>query len=163
MKQRVLKAIVCVMLIFAVVILPTCALAGSTAYVYKLNQGGVNFRGLKSDGTYYVKSLMKKGTKVLYAGSKRDQMYKVYTASGSSGYIYKGYLSAYGAIPKNRVGVITKSTKTYRKGSKTMYKNGSISKGSIVLVYAYNSNWAKCKTMSGKTIYLPRNTIQRAF
>lgn len=163
MKRRMLKTVVCMMLIFAAVILPTCALAGSTAYVLKLNKDGVNFRGLNSDGTYYVMGLAKKGTRFLYAGSKRDQMLKVYTSSGVSGYIYKGYLSSYGAIPKNRVGVVTRNTKTYKKGSSSMRKNGNISAGSIVLVYAYNSNWAKCKTLSGKTIYLPRNTIKRKF
>lgn len=163
MKRRLLKTILCLTLILSMVMMPMCASAASTAYILKVNKSNVNFRGLNSDGTYYIKHLIGKGTRVLYAGTRNDQMCKVYTSSGEVGYIYKSYLSSYGAIPKNRVGIITKSTKTYKKSGSSLKKNGTLSKGSYVLVYAYNSNWAKCKTMAGKTVYLPRSVIKKAF
>lgn len=162
MKRRLLKAIVCLTLIFAVVILPTCAMAGSTAYIYKLAYGNVNFRGKNTDGSWYVKKLLKSGTKVLYWGEKSGQMYKVYTTSGDTGYVFKDYLSPYGAIKKNRIGVVKSGgTTAYKLSGSKLKKNGSLKAGTMLLVYAYNSGWAKCKKVSGTTVYVKTSALKK--
>ena len=162
MKRKLFKVVVCLTLIFSMVIAPICASAGSTAYILKVNASWVHLRD-KSGSDSKILASLKRGTKVLYWGKMDHQMCKVYTASGKTGYIYKDYLSNYGAVKKSQIGITTKDTPVYKLSGGKLKKNGTAKKGTMVLVYGYNSSWVRCKSVSGKTGYIPRSAIKKAF
>lgn len=162
MKRRLFKIVICMTLIFSLVIVPMCASASSTAYILKVNVKNAYLRD-KSGANSKVLARLSKGTKVLFWGSMSNAMCKVYTSTGKTGYIYKDFLSTYGAIKKSQIGIVTSNTPIYKQSGSSLKKNGTASAGTMVLVYAYNDSWVRCKSVTGKTGYIPRSAIKKAF
>lgn len=163
MKRKSLKAVLCSLLVIAMLVAPVSGLASSKlALILKVKGDYVRMREGAGAGDRVIGRL-RKGTKVLYWGSHEDEMYKVCTSNGTIGYIYKGYLSTYGAMKKSQVYVTTGSTKLYKRSGGSLKRNGSLSKGKYVVVYKAAGGWALIKTMSGKSAYCQTRTLKKAF
>ena len=162
MKRSFLKGLVCLVLVLSMAIAPICASAASTAYILKVNAKNVRLHDRPGTDSNVI-ALLKRGTKVLYWGKISNQMCKVFTSSGKTGYVWKQYLSSYGAIKKSQIGITTKDTPVYKLSHGKLKKSGTTKKGTMVMVYGYNSSWVRCKSVSGKTGYIPRSAIKRAF
>ena len=162
MKRRLFKIVLCLTLIAAMVIAPMCASASSTAYIYKVNVKNAYLRS-KSGSNSTVIAKLPRGSKVLYWGSKSGSMYKVYTTSGKTGYIYKDFLSQYGAVNKSQIGVLKVDAPVYKQSGSKLKRNGTAKAGTMVMVYAYNDDWVRCKSVTGKTGYIPRVAVKKAF
>lgn len=163
MKRKVLKSVLCSLLAIAMLMAPMSALASTkTALILKVNADWVRMRDGSDVGDDVITRL-RKGTKVLYWGVHDDEMYKVLTSSGKTGYIYKGYLSTYGAMKLNQVYITTGSTKLYKRSGSSLKGNGTLAKGKYVVVYKTSGGWAYIKTMSGKSAYCQTATLKRAF
>ena len=163
MKRKVLKSVICSLLIVATLLAPMSAFASTKlARIMKVEGDWVRLReGPNADDEMVAR--LRKGTKLLYWGEHDDEMYKVVTRDGKVGYIYKGYLSTYGAMKKSQVYVATDTVKLYKRADGTLKSNGSVEKGKFVVVYKTYGNWAYIKTMSGKGAYCPTNDLKRAF
>lgn len=159
MKRNVMKAVLCFMMILAMLMAPMTASAASVARIMKTNTDWVRMR---SASGAQITSL-REGTKVLYWGSKNDDMYKVMLSNGVTGYVYKNYLSTYGAMRLDSVYITTASTPTYNRSGSTLKKSGTLSKGRYVMVYKTSGNWAYVKTMGGKGTFVPKATLQKVF
>ena len=159
MKRFTWKKIVCALLITATLMAPVSASASSVARIMKVSADWARMRSI--DGEEVAR--LRKGTKVLYWGAKEDQMLKVMTSNGKTGYVYKDYLSLYGAMKKSAVHVTTKSTKMYKASGSSLKRNGTLSKGKYVVVYKTSGDWAFIKTMSGKSAYVKKANLKKAF
>lgn len=159
MKRITWKKIVCALLITATLMAPVSASAASIARIMKVSTDWARLRD--SEGEQVAR--LRKGTKVLYWGSKEGQMLKVMTSSGKSGYIYQEYLSTYGAMKKNAIYVTTKSTKMYKASGSSLKRSGTLGKGKYVVVFKTSGDWAYIKTMSGKGAYVKKANLKKAF
>lgn len=163
MKRNLLKSVLCSLLVVVLLAAPVSGLASSSlALIMKVNGDWVRMRESADEGSE-VLARLRKGTKVLYWGEREDEMYKVRTSGGSVGYIYKGYLSTYGAMKKSQVYVTTGTTKLYKRSGSSLKSNGTLAKGKYVVVYKTSGNWAYIKTMTGKSAYCQKSTLKKAF
>ena len=162
MKKRVLWMAVCLVLILSTVIAPLSASAASgTAKILKVNTNA-NLRD--PDDYQHVLSYMKSGTKVLWTGKtskKNKAFYLVTTTSGLTGYVFRDYLSEYGAVNLNQLYKTRSEAKIYKKPSTSSHKVTSVGKGRFVLVYGTSSGWAYVKTTSGKGGYMKLSSLKK--
>ena len=159
MKRNVMKSVLCLMMILAMLMAPLSASAASVARIMKTNTDWVR---LRTAGGAQITSL-RKGTKVLYWGSKNDDMYKVMLSNGVTGYIYKYYLSTYGAMQLDSVYITTTATPAYNRSGSTLKRSGTLAKGKYVMVYKTSGNWAYVKTMNGKGAFVPKGALAKVF
>ncbi len=163
MKRKVLKSVLCLLLIVSTLLAPMSALASSNlARIMKVEGDWVRLREGPNgnDGTV---ARLRKGTKLLYWGEHDDEMCKVVTRDGKVGYIYKGYLSTYGAMKKSQIYIATDDVKLYKRSGGSLKSNGSVKRGKFVVVYKTYGGWAYIKTMSGKGAYCQMDDLKRVF
>lgn len=151
MRQKLLKPIVCMLLAIMTVVMPLSASAASLVHIVKVNVTDARLRAETGDGSI-VKTLSK-GTKLLYMGEKKGRFCKVLTGKGLTGYVYQDFLSDYGTVKKSMLYYTEKSTPIYKKSGKSLKRNGSLAKNTLVLVYKTNDSWAYVKSMNGKSGY----------
>ena len=143
MKRKVLLMVMCILLACSTVIAPLSACA-STARILKVNTNA-NLRD--PDDVTHVLTFLKKGTKVLWMGKSKKSMYLVATTDGYTGYIFKDYLSSYGAVSSKSIYKTTTSAKLYKKPSTSASKVTTVHSNRYVLVYAAQNGWAYVKTV----------------
>ena len=158
MKRRILMVALCMMLIVSTVLAPVSASA-STVKIMKVNVEGARMR--KGSGLFINKPSLKKGERVFYAGKQYKAFYYVCTASGRKGYVYKRYLSSYGAVNSKQIFYTTGKTKIYKKPNSKSSRIGSIAKHRYIIVYEIRGNWAYIKTMSGKGGFVKISSLKR--
>ena len=159
MKRNVMKSFICFVMILAMLMAPMTASAASIARIMKVNTDWVRMRS--SNGAQVAS--LRKGTKVLYWGSRIDEMYKVMLSNGKTGYIYKDYLSTYGAMNLNSIYVTTATTQLYNRSGSSLKKSGKLASGKYVMIYKTSGDWAYIKTMSGKGAFVQKGTLKKAF
>lgn len=162
MKRNVWRSIVCGLMLVVMLATSMPASAASVARIMKVNGDYVRMHNVSDEGSV-VTSRLRKGTKVLYWGEKKDSMYKVLTSDGKTGYVYKDYLSTYGAMSLSKVYVTTATTQLYKKSGSSIKKNGTLAKGKYVMVMKTSGSWVQAKTMAGKTVYMKNTTLKKAF
>ena len=160
--KRVLKSVICSLLIVVMLASAMPGYAASVARIMKVNGDYVRLRESADEGSDVIARL-RKGTKVLYWGVKDDAMYKVMTSTGKTGYVYGAYLSTYGAMKLSSVYITTARTQMYRNANGSLKKNGTLAKGKYVMVYKTANGWAFIKTMTGKGAYVKTSTLKKAF
>ena len=167
MKRKLLKSILCSLLIITLVVAPISALASSkTAYILKVTGSDkVNVRSGSSvkGGDSGIIGTVKPGTRVLYWGVKSGQMLKVMGANGQTGYIYQGNLKSYGAVKRSQVYLTKSATTTYKKSGSTLKKKGTVSANYPVVVYKVIGGYAQAKNISGTTVYIKTSALKKAF
>ena len=167
MKRKLLKSLLCSLLILAFVSAPISALAASkTAYILKVTgsdkvnvRSGSSVKGGDSD----IIGTVKPGTRVLYWGEKSGQMMKIMGANGQTGYIYQGNLKSYGAVKSSQVYLTKSATTIYKKSGSTLKKKGTVSANYPVFVYKVVAGYAQVKNISGTTAYIKTSALKKAF
>lgn len=157
LKRRLLAALLGLVLLISVFAVP--ASATSVVKVMKVNVHGARLRS--GPGNYPVIKSLKKGTKVLYTGTHVNAFYKVRTSGGKVGYIYKKFLSSYGAATSKQVYVTNKKTTMRRKNTTKSRAVKKLKKNTLVLVYEVRGNWAYVKTLSGKGGYVKVSALSK--
>ena len=160
MRRNWIKLLVCAALIATFALAPVSALAKGTAKILIVSRDDARLRS-RSD-INHVLTTLKKGTRVVYAGKRDGQMYLVRTAKGQVGYIYKMFLSAYGAAASNRVYKVSKKAPVYKNQHGHPKKIGSLSAGTTVIVYEVRGGWAYVKTLKGKSCYIKTAYLKQA-
>lgn len=149
----------CMMLLASFVIAPVSASA-KVVKIMKVNVKGARLRSGPGASSIKKPSL-KKGEKVFYSGKQVHAFCYVRTASGRTGYVYKPYLSSYGAVNSKQVYYAKKATTMYKKARKSSRRVGRLSKKQHVLVYETRGNWAYIKTLSGKGGFVKFSNLRR--
>lgn len=161
MKRNFMKSVLCLVLILVLVTAPLCAFASTkTAKILKVN---VDKARLRTGPSGAIIATLNKGTKLLYLNSNSGAYCKVCTKNGTVGYIYKDFLSSYGAVRADNIYITTSSTTMYRRSGNSLRKSSTLNSGQFLLVSQTNGNWARVKTVAGKTGYVKLNTIRKAF
>lgn len=160
MKRNYLAKILCLSLILMLGIMPvSSAYAASRAYILRVNTNYVHVRD--EDGN--IISNARKGTRVLYWGESIGSMCKVVSSSGAIGYIYKDYLSSYGAVNKKQIGIVTAKAPMYKRSGNSLKKAGTAKAGTVVLVYQVNGSWAYVKNFNGTGAYVRTSYLKQVF
>lgn len=162
MKRNILKSIVCGLMLVVLLATAMPASAASVAKIMKVNADYARMHNISDSGNV-VTSRLRKGTKVLYWGEKKDAMYKVLTSDGKTGYVYGEYLTTYGAMSLKKVYVTTASTQTYKKSGNSLKKSSKLAKGKYVMIMKTSGDWVQAKTMAGKTVYMKKDNLKKAF
>ena len=162
MKRKAMRILICMVLAVLTVLAPlSSASASSYVYIMKVNVSDARLR--EGPGDTDVVAKLRRGSKVLYWGSRSGSFYEVSTTDGETGYIYKDFLSAYGTVKKSMLYVTEERTTLYKNSNGSMRRSGSISADELVLVYAKNGSWAKIRTTSGKSGYCKLSALDDLF
>ena len=159
MNKRILMLALCLVLIASTVLGPVSAMASSNSKIMIVNVDGARLRG-GAKLTRIITSL-KKGTRVLLTSKHVGSMYYVKAENGKKGYVYKRYLSAYGAAPSNKIYSVTTRTSLYKRASTHASRVTRLSKGTTLIVYETKGSWAYVRTLSGKAGYVKRSCLKR--
>ncbi|MBQ4089823.1 MAG: SH3 domain-containing protein [Clostridia bacterium] len=155
--KRFLVALLAVMLTMTAV-LPSVSSAYAASkkkvvYILNIDNDGVRVRSTPGGGDNVMTSL-KKGTKLFYLG-KSGSWYKVCSEYGlTSGYVYKGYASYYGAVALDSIFQCDGRTRVYSRPSTTSRRVTTLKDDQFVIVYAVSGDWAYVHTISGKKGYV---------
>ena len=161
MKRNLWKSILCIALILVLTLAPLSALAASrTAKILKVN---VDKARMRESATGEIITTLNKGTTVLYLNRTDGAYCKVCTTDGTTGYVYKSFLSNYGAVRADQVYVTKASTTLYRRSGNSLRKSSTVKEGVYMLVYKTNGSWAQVKSMTGKSGYMKLSSLKKVF
>ena len=110
---------------------------------------------------YEVVGKLAKGERVFYLNETSGAFCKVCTSRGQVGYIYRGFLQAYGAARMDQVYYATKDkVKVYKTpGGKGI---GYLAKNEHVMIYKTSNGWGLVKNLKGNTGYVQMSNMSRA-
>ena len=143
--KRILAVLLLVMLLAAAV--PATSLAAgavsngdSKVYHVKTNGGNLHLRAKPNDSSAILASLPN-GTALIYKG-KSGNWYKVRTANGMTGYVFKKYTGNYAKadVDTRESGLNVRSSRSAKGTKNILYSIPHGTKG--VTVYKINGNWA---------------------
>ena len=161
MKRNLWKSILCIALILVLTLAPLSALAASrTAKILKVN---VDKARMRESATGEIITTLNKGTKVLYLNRTDGAYCKVCTTDGTTGYVYKSFLSNYGAVRADQVYVTKASTTLYRRSGNSLRKSSTVKEDVYMLVYKTNGSWTQVKSMTGKSGYVRLSALSKVF
>lgn len=160
--KRFLVVLLAVMLTMTAV-LPSVSTASAASkkkvvYILNIDNDGVRVRSTPNGGDNVMTSLSK-GTKLFYLG-KSGSYYKVCSEYGlTSGYVYKGYTSYYGAVSLDSIYQCDGRTKVYSRPSTSSKRITTLKDDQFVIVYAVSGQWAYVHTISGKKGYVKASQL----
>ena len=161
MKRNLWRSILCLSQILVLVLAPMSGVAATkTAKILKIN---VDQARMRTGASGEIITTLARGTKVLYLNRTDGAYCKVCTTNGTTGYVYKGFLSSYGSVRADQVYVTTGSTTLYKLSGNSLRKSSTLKSGTYMLVYKTNGNWAYVKSMSGKSGYVKLSSIRKVF
>ena len=128
--------------------------------IMKVNVQGARLRS--GPGAYSWSSpSLKKGQKVLYGGKQKNAFCYVCTTGGRKGWVYKPFLSSYGAVNKKQVYRVTKSGNLYKKKNTHSGHAASVKKNEYVFMYSVAGSWAYVKKTNGKGGYIKTSRLKK--
>lgn len=162
MKRRIISFLLCLMLAASMLIVPTTAFAdGKVVPLLKVTVDGARVREGPSS-KYDVITSVKKGGRVFYLGKTRTSFCYVRTATGEVGWMYRGYLKAYGAVNMDQVYACkSKSAPVYKRKGKGLKRIGTLYKNQHVIVYEVRGKWAYIKSLTGKSGYIKKSALKK--
>ena len=161
MKRNLWRSILCLLLILVLVLAPMSGVAATkTAKILKIN---VDQARMRTGASGEIITTLARGTKVLYLNRTDGAFCKVCTTDGTTGYVYKGFLSSYGSVRADQVYVTKGSTTLYKLSGNSLRKSSTLKGGVYVLVYKSNGNWAYVKSMTGRSGYVRLSALSRVF
>lgn len=166
MVKKILKTLLCMMLVL-VCAAPAClpsASAAKATKILRVNANGVRLHySAEGLGTENMILSLPKNTKVMYLGMPNKSWVRVALHNGLKGYIYKGYLSEYGAVAtKDVYKVDEKRLTTYKLVKGKLKKSSStLAKNSIVFVRDTKGPYAKILTLKGKWTYVKTKGLEK--
>ncbi len=167
MKRRTAMMALCLVLILSMLIAPMGASAASknkkqVVRILKVTVDGARLRKGPSSAYDIITSIKKDG-KVFYWGKTTNSFSYVRTSTGQVGYMYKGFLKAYGAANRNQVYYCkVKSAQLYKRSGKSLKKAGKLTKYQHVIVYEVRGSWAYIKTLDGAGRYIKKSVLAKA-
>ena len=134
------------MLLASTLLAPVSAsAAGGVIQIARVTADGARLRAA-TEGKPVITNL-RRGERVFYLNKMIGSMCYVCTSRGQRGYVYKGYLTAYGAVQASQIYYSTTTTAAYNTSGKRI---GTLGRHHFVIVYETRGNWAYVKTMSGR-------------
>lgn len=161
MKRTVILMLALVLALSTV--LPSVGFAASSKknkviYVVNIDNNGVRAREQPHGGDNVITTL-KKGTKLFYLGQS-GSYYKVCSEySPRAGYVYKGYVSYYGAVAYDSIFKCDGKTYVYSRPSTSSRRTATLKDNQFVIVRAVSGKWAYVFTISGIKGYVRTSNL----
>ena len=164
-NRKFLRMTMCLLLVATMLFAHMSASAASSkkvVQILKVTADGARVReGPSSD--YDVITSVREGDTVFYLNKNKAAFCYVRTSKGQIGYMYKGFLKAYGAARLDQIYYCTDSNvRVYRRASTGASRVTTLSKYQHVLVYQTRGNWAYIKTMTGKGGFVKLSSLKSA-
>ena len=159
-----LVAVTCLVLIATMVIAPFSASAASkkVVYILKITVDGARLRKGPSSA-YDVITSLPKDSRVFYLNKMQGAFAYVYTENGQKGFVYKGFLKAYGAAELDQVYYSTgDGVRVYKRANTGADRVTTLDKYQHVVVYQTKGNWAYVKTLRGKGGFVQVSNLKKA-
>ena len=150
MIKRMLRMALCLALILSL-LLPANAFAAKarTISLVKVTGDYVRVHSLPSGTEGEIIGKLRAGTKLFYLDNVGGWI-QVCSSRGVSGYIYKTYLSYYGAARLDNIYYVQSSSlKMYSKPSTSSSKTGTLSQDELVILYQASGRWGYVRTPNG--------------
>ena len=164
MKKNIFRSLICVVLVLVLTIsayVPVAS-AASASKILRVNADHVRLHYTAAgQGDTNMITLLRKGTRVLYLGTSHKVWVHVRTEKGLEGYIYKDYLSAYGAVSTKSLYVVKSKATAYKRSNGKYKKTTSLSAGTIVSVKSTRGNYAYVQTMTGRKVYIKKSVLTK--
>lgn len=162
MKRRVISVLAVVVLVVSMLAMPMSASAATKVKILKVTADGARVRKGPAS-TYDVVTSVKKGGKVFYLGKTKNSFAYVRTSSGTTGFMYNGFLKSYGTCYKSQIYYSKKSkVPVYKKASTSSKRVTKLSKKQHVIVYQVKGSWAYIKTLGGTGGYVKKSNLKKA-
>lgn len=145
--RRTVVALFVLALTFTAYASPALAKVGQT---YASRVGGLRVHS-KASGSSEVVGKLARGEKVIHRGTSKG-WWRIETASGATGYVYRTYLKAVGQTwKKNAYYKVYKTSKaTVRQGPRAQAaKAGTLKRGTTVQLVGKQGNWGQVKLSNG--------------
>ena len=162
--KKWMKLVLCTVLAMLFVLAPMEAMA-QTVKIYRVNADLVRVHSTAAQGLENVIGKLRLGTKVFYLGHGKGGAagwWRVRSDHGLTGYVYKTYLSYYGATTVSKVYQATGSAYVYKKASTKAGRVATLTRNEHVIVYATKGNWAAIATLSGKQGFVKKSVLKKA-
>lgn len=163
--KKFMKTLLCLVLalVCATSAMLPSASAAKVTKILRVNTNGVRLHyTAEGRGEENMIFSMKKGTKAMYLGMKNKSWAKVVLNNGMEGYVYKSYLSEYGAVATKAVYQVEEKTPTYKLSGKKLKRTGSsLAKGTIVIVRDTKNGYAYVMTLNGKKTYVKTSALDK--
>lgn len=165
LKRKFFRVLACLLAMLTLAATPLAVMptaeAASTMKIVKVNVQGARLReGPSSE--YDIITSLDKGEKVFYSGKTKNAFSYVCTADGKVGFVYKGYLSAYGTVRTAQVYYTTGNGVRMYKKPRTSASRVATLKQQYVIVYQKAGNWAQVRTLEGKSGYIQLSKLKKA-
>ena len=156
-------SVLLVVMLMTMTVLPTVASAATkkkVVYIVNVDNNGVRCRSTPRGGsTNNVITSLNKGTKLFYLG-RSGSWYKVCSEySLKSGYVFKDYLSYYGAVSYDSIYKCDGATRLYSRPNTKSSRVATLKDNQFVIVYAVSGKWAYIHTISGKKGYVLTSSL----
>ena len=155
MKHKMIKILLCTVLIASLVALPVSASASQVAYILKVAVSDAPGTYVRSETGANIGSLAN-GTNVLFCGQAKGQMLLVMAANGRTGYVYQGNLRGYGAMNLKQVFLTNTTTNVYSAPGSVA---GTVGAGLPVVLYAVRDGWAFVRSINGTGGYIATSAL----
>lgn len=156
------------LMLAATAFMPAGALAASSSksskkiiYIITIDNDGTRVRSTPRGGSLdNVMTSLRKGTRLFYLGTE-GAWYKVCSEySTTTGYVYKGYASYYGAVALDSIYKCNGSTRMYRRANTSSSRVTTLKDGQFVIVCAVSGQWAYVRTISGYKGYVRTSSLK---
>lgn len=164
MKRRMICLALCLLMLVGMVAAPVSASAAMKDRVVKIMKVNVQGARLRKgpSSKYDVMTSLPKGSCVFYLEKDKNAFSYVRSAVGDIGYVYKGFLSAYGACKLSQVYYVTSTTKLRDRPSEVSNRVTTLAKKEHVIVYKTRDGWAYVKNLQGKGGYVRLSRLKKA-
>lgn len=158
--MKTARTMICIALIAILTLTSVCALAD-----------GVKLGKATSDRTLVCNKsfsemidCLQRGTRVIYWECGSENLVRIITQTGVTGYCYRGYISEVEDLDEGSVCKTKGDATLYgRKKNGKMVKKKSIKSGLPVIVVKTKGEWAKVKNLKGRTAFMKIADLKKAF
>jgi len=165
MYRKFVRLAMCILLAATLMAAPIGATAASSNQVVrilKVTADGARVRQGPSSA-YGVITSVRKGENVFWLNKNHDAFCYVRTENGQIGYMYKGFLKAYGAAKLDQIyWARTNGVRVYKQNRTSAGRVTTLTNKQHVIVYATQGNWAYIKTLSGQGGFVQLHELQKA-
>lgn len=164
MKRKWIMMVTALLLLTAMVIAPVSASAASKkiVYVVKITVQGARLREGPSSA-YKIITSLPKDSRVFTLNKRQNAFCFVYTEDGQRGFVYKGFLKAYGAVAVDQVYYNKNNSLTvYKKANTNSGRVTTLYKNQHIIVYQTQGEWAYIKTLRGKGGFVKISGLRKA-
>lgn len=159
--KRIFKSTICILLIMIIFSASFSAMAAGVVKVMRTNVAGARMRTGQHGAE--LKPSLPKGTRVLFLNQTSGSYWKVVTSDGRQGFVFRDYLSNYGACKASNVYYVTSSSLVMRSHPNDgASRVQTLKNKQVVIVFKKSDSWGYGRTLDGRGGYFRMSGLSKA-